>query len=206
MAGTNQLAILSVALLLVTAGCAGYTSEDFQGWGSQSTNVPPPSSIDASEIDSANASKIERLIHRFINQKRAELGLEPLTFSNNLQFTARNHSRYMAETRYQGHRGPDGQGVNARLEDYGIYCSAAEVVTTTFYNRTFERWPDNKEVHYDTEREVAKDVVRQWMESRSHKDAIMDGGYSHGGAGVYVTEEGVVKATYQLCSSRPSDG
>src|SRR5437764_838164 len=59
-----------------------------------------------------NTAAVERAAFERLNQKRAENGLRPLAWSDELATIARQHSHNMADLKFFGHRGLDNKMVS----------------------------------------------------------------------------------------------
>jgi uncharacterized protein YkwD len=122
-----------------------------------------------------NAQAVERAAFELINQKRANNGLKPLAWSDELASIARLHSHNMAEQRFFSHRGLDDKLVSDRADDIGLkrWRAIGE-------NIAFERG-------YQDPTEKA---VQLWLDSPSHRQNLMNDDWRESAVGVAVAADG----------------
>lgn len=182
--------------------------------GSESTIAQDPeTSPDTTETQSTDFDRVEveMLIHREVNQVRAEHDISALEFDSGLREIARYHSRDMMMTGYFAHESPDGETMEDRYDMFGYQCRASvsddrymtggENLAKTYYEARI-RLDNGSTVRYDSPQEVAKGVVRQWMNSPAHRKNMLRDYWEHEGIGVtYIQEDGntVVYATQNFC-------
>lgn len=157
-----------------------------------------------SELD---RSRVERLVHEHVNERRAEHGLGALEFDTALREIARYHSEDMAENDYFSHTSPDGETRSDRYDRFGYDCRAdtgdgtyytgGENIAYTYYD-TRVRTSDGV-VRYTTADELARGLVRGWMNSQGHRENILTEAWDHEGIGVAITSDGKVYATQNFC-------
>ncbi len=135
------------------------------------------------EDERSYATQVELAIHDEINEIRAEHGLEPLEFDEQLAGVARGHSEDMAENDYFSHTSPDGSTVGDRYADAGVSCQA---------------WGENilYNYHSDESPEVAaQKSVEMWMNSDGHRENVLSDRWDSQGIGVTVAADGRLYAT-----------
>jgi uncharacterized protein YkwD len=135
--------------------------------------VPDSSAVKAKVI--VNTVAVERLAFEAINRKRAESGLAPLEWSNDLARVARLHSQNMAELQFFSHRGLDSKFVSDRADDLNIGRWRA-IGENIAYNRGFED-------------PVAK-AIELWLGSNTHRKNLLDASWRESAIGVAVAENG----------------
>jgi uncharacterized protein YkwD len=123
----------------------------------------------------AAVASAEREILDLINKRRAEVGLEPLRWSDDLAALARQHSDDMAEFKYFSHRGNDGTMVDDRADKVGI-----SNWTAIGENIAFARGFDD----------AALCAVDQWMKSTAHRQNLLDKRWKETGIGVAILPDG----------------
>ncbi|WP_435175397.1 CAP domain-containing protein [Halorussus sp. AFM4] len=170
-----------------------------QGGGGSGDGDTPLSELDR--------SRVEKLIHKYVNERRTEHGLGTLSFDTDLREIARYHSRDMAENDYFSHTSPDGETRADRYEKFGYDCRAyitdtryytgGENIAYTYYDTDVRA--DWGTVHYTNADDLAAGIVRQWMNSQGHRENILTEAWNNEGIGVYVTAEGKVYATQNFC-------
>src|ERR1035437_1141035 len=131
------------------------------------------SDVKASVI--VNIASVERIAFDMLNQKRAENGLRPLAWSNDLANIARFHSQDMADNKYFSHSSLDGKHVSDRADGahVGRWRSIGE-------NIAFERG-------YADPIEKA---IQLWLESPGHRRNLMDDNWRESAVGVAVAKDG----------------
>lgn len=188
---------------LVIEGAAG-SDGDGTTTGDQPAEEPPTGETPLSDLDRA---RVERLVHEHVNARRAEHGLAALAFDTDLREIARYHSRDMAEEGYFGHDSPDGETMADRYEMFDYDCRAytsgtsyytgAENVAYTYYDANVRT--DDALVRYTNADELARGIVRGWMNSPGHRENVLREAWDDEGIGVYVTAEGKAYATQNFC-------
>lgn len=120
--------------------------------------------------------QIEKDIFSMVNQKRAELGNEPLVWSNDLYEIARNYSIQLATTNAFSHIGEDDKTLSDRFKARRLFYFVA-----------------SENLYLGSGKEkggFAKSTFDGWMSSPAHRSAIVDKDkfYSHAGVGVACNE------------------
>ena len=123
----------------------------------------------------ANTVSLERAAFNVLNQKRAESGLSPLAWSEQLAAVARLHSRNMAEFSFFSHKGLDGKMAAQRAAQMGVgqWRSIGE-------NIAFSRGFQDPVAH----------ALRLWLDSPAHRQNLLDGNWKETAVGVAVAEDG----------------
>lgn len=122
-----------------------------------------------------NVGSVERIAFDMINQKRADNGVKPLAWSDELANIARLHSQNMAANKYFSHIGLDGNRVSDRADNAGLrrWRAIGE-------NIAFNRGYDDP---------IAK-AVELWLDSPSHRHNLLDGNWKESAVGIAVTSDG----------------
>jgi uncharacterized protein YkwD len=121
--------------------------------------APPPSEQEAYENE----------VVRLTNAERADEGCGPLRVDDRLRTAARRHSKDMAERGYFDHNSPDGTTPWDRMRAAGYDAPGGE----------------NIAMGYPT----AESVVDAWMDSRGHRENILNCRFEAIGVGVYFGDE-----------------
>ncbi|CAN5194031.1 hypothetical protein BH20ACI2_BH20ACI2_21460 [soil metagenome] len=134
--------------------------------------------VKASEVKSSviiNMASAERLAFDLINQMRAENGLRPLEWSDEIAMVARIHSQNMAEFKFFGHRGLDNKLVSDRADQLrlGKWRAIGENIA---YNRGYKN-PVEK-------------AVDNWLNSQSHRHNLLNSEWKESAVGVAVGDDG----------------
>lgn len=119
--------------------------------------------------------ELEKLGIALINQKRAEIGLTSLAWSDDVAKIARLHSENMAKFKFFSHKGIDGKMVDDRADSFGItkWTAMGENIA---YNRG-----------YKNPIEIA---VEKWMLSQSHRENLLSDRWRESAIGIAVTDDG----------------
>ena len=142
------------------------------------SEAPPPR--DPRELESETEDAI--------NRARVERGLPALAHSRELAAVARAHSEDMARRHYFAHRSPEDLGPADRVKADGMrYQAVAENIAV------------NSGV--DSPVDVA---VQGWLESRHHRENLLNAAYVLTGVGVASTDDGEIYFT-QLFLTPPSE-
>ncbi len=126
------------------------------------------------------SSKLERLIFREINEKRAQFGLTELVLDSQLLSIARLHSKNMSGLNFFSHLGADGLRVDGRARSYGILGWQA-IGENIAFSSGYEK-PDIT-------------VVNDWMKSAGHRENLLNSAWRKTGIGVSRNSEGAYYLT-----------
>ncbi len=156
-----------------------------------------------------NETVVEREIHRQINAERTDRDLEPLAWDSELAAIARNHSQNMLEEEFFDHVDHEGRTVADRYDAAGYECridlegdrfieGGGENIAQNWFDRrvTLENGETDR---YESEEELARAVVAQWMNSEGHRENILREGWENEGIGVIISEEDETYVTENFC-------
>lgn len=117
----------------------------------------------------------EKLAFSLINQKRAENGLEPLAWSDDVAKIARLHSENMVKFNFFSHRGIDGKMVDDRADSLGVtkWTAMGENIA---YNRGYKN--------------PVETAVEKWMLSQGHRENLLSERWKESAIGIAVTDDG----------------
>lgn len=156
-----------------------------------------------------DVGRLEQRIHILINQERARAGLRPLAWDSALQRIARGHSRNMASARFFSHTDPQGRDFSDRYRQAGYRCAIPLGLLTTGLGgeniaqnnlyRGFVRSRGRTTYQWNTEEQIAAEVVRLWMGSAGHRRNILTGSFRREGIGVAIAADGKVYITENFC-------
>jgi uncharacterized protein YkwD len=130
---------------------------------------------------------LEKLAFGLINQKRAESGLEPLAWSDEVAKIARLHSENMVKFNFFSHRGLDGKMVDGRADSLGItkWSAMGENIA---YNRGFKN--------------PIETAVEKWMLSEGHRENLLSERWKESAIGISVTDDGTYYFTQVFLKRR----
>lgn len=177
----------ALCLLIITPFCLTYSSIKVQAQtaefelqasiGEPFYQIKPFTVNDAADsIDNpANIFTFEHLVFDLINKKRAEFGLSPVVWNEDLERLAHAYSNEMAVNNFFSHQGIDGKTVGKRADSMGIkkWHALGE-------NIAYNRGHDNP----------FESVVESWMNSPGHRENILNNRWQKSGVGIAVTPEG----------------
>ncbi|MEQ1922692.1 MAG: CAP domain-containing protein, partial [Pyrinomonadaceae bacterium] len=157
--------------------CNGPSADELTE-GDRPRIVPTKSAEVKAEVKAAayvKVSSVQHTVFDLINQKRAEVGLKPLIWNDDLEKIARGHSENMAEYDFFSHRGLDGKAVSDRADSAGLskWRSIGENIA---FNRGYAD-------------PIAK-AVDLWLNSPSHKNNLLSPTWKESAVGVAITEDG----------------
>ena len=173
----QALLILSTLILLVTSipAQSALSSDAMAFVGLASYTPPATAASDAAEGSLSAAARIERRAFQMINEKRAEKGLAPLEWNDELANMARFHSKHMAEFKFFSHKDQEGLMVNDRADKFGLHEWRA-IGENIAFNKGFD--------------DPAAMAVQNWMESRSHRENLLSQDWIQSAIGLAVSEDG----------------
>ncbi len=126
-------------------------------------------------ISSAEILNLEQQAFLRINQKRMEIGQEPLTWNNDCAKIARLHSRNMASYKFFSHTGLDGSMVNDRADEIGLSKWRA-IGENIAFNLGYEN-PLEK-------------AIDGWLKSTTHRENILNNRWKESAVGIAVSVDG----------------
>lgn len=121
----------------------------------------------------------ERQILDLVNVERKNAGLQPLTWSDELASAARYHAADMAEDDYFDHSTYD--RVNGELN---TVCDSSKRIML-YHSGASLAIAENIAAGYNALK-TPQEVMVSWMESKDHRAAILNPGYSVLGVGFYT--------------------
>lgn len=128
-------------------------------------NLPETKVVEKEEWDSINQANAKQILS-ITNRIRQQNGLERLVWDENVAQVAFSHSKDMEENQYFSHYSQNGKGLKERLKNQDIvYLAAGENIAAQYID--------------------APDVVEGWLNSESHREALLDKEFTHIGVGAY---------------------
>jgi len=164
----------------------------------------PGNSSYQTDVEVVRSVTVEDFVHAEINDRRAAHDLPPLEWDGTVASVARAHTVDMARRDYFAHRNPDGEAPADRFQDVGDYCRGyGENIAKTWLDRRVSQADGDGIVRHRTAEGLATGLVNQWMNSTSHRQAILEEGrtpsWDRAGVGVYITDDGAVYAGQNFC-------
>lgn len=144
------------------------------------------------------------------NEWRAEQGLSEVTVDSQLTALGREHSEYMAEHGRLTHAEAGGRTVEARYRERGLlpeceipiegsdryYPGAENAAQTWIYTNVVT---DNGTAYYDSAKDLARGLLRQWINSPGHRRPMVQPAVDEIGLGIVITDENAVWASLEFC-------
>jgi uncharacterized protein YkwD len=157
--------------------------------------------------------ELTKRIHELVNRERVDRDLPPLAWNGTLADIAREHSEDMRENQYLNHINPKGESPTDRGNRAGFRCRkkydnfyeeglAENLCRNSLFHTTKYTYADDGETRehlWNTLEELASSTVRSWMESKKHRDNILNPHHDNQGIGVAVAEDGKVYITELFC-------
>jgi len=135
--------------------------------------------------------EIEKLVYEKTNEYR--IGMTPLRLDSELSMIAREHSEDMAVNGFFSHINLKGEDATDRAKNHGIRITTVEGYTTwTGIGENIEKMPFGNVMGFgmvDSEEDVATSTLIDWMNSKGHRDNIMNDRYEVIGVGVAYDNE-----------------
>jgi len=182
-----------LAVVLMLASCSGRSISPL--------DISGPSGLDTNEIALA--------IHKYINKERESAGLNALEWNATIAGIAGSHSTDMGKSGFIENQSPSTGSLSDRYESAGfkcetwvgkVYYSGAEnVYMGHTYGNTFYKNDKMVGREWLSNDEIAKRVVKSWMESARHRENILTPYFLEQGIGVSITDKDEVLATQNFC-------
>ena len=130
----------------------------------------PQEAPDKEENDNSGIQDFERQVAELVNVERAKYGLSPLTLNAELSNGARMKSKDMHDNKYFSHTSPTYGSPFDMMKSLGItYRTAGENIAMGYH--------------------TPEAVVKAWMNSKGHRDNILNASYTEIGVG-YIANGG----------------
>lgn len=164
----------------------------------------PGESTYESDVETIDTETVEDFVHAEVNDRRDDHDVDDLEWDGTVASVARAHSYDMADQEYFDHTNPDGQEPMDRFTDVDEYCQGyGENIALTYIDRPVENTDTGETSEHQTAEQLATGLVDQWMNSTSHREAILEEDgvpeWDRGGVGIYVTDDGEVYASHNFC-------
>lgn len=165
----------------------------------QADAAPPgaaakPAEDGRSVSDRWNETRVERLVLEYTNDRRGDRDYPDLQWNERASRAADRHAEDMAERGYFNHTSLDGETQSERYS----FCQGGENAAKTYADQSVAT--ENGIEEYNTEDELARAIVRGWMNSPPHRERGIYGQYwESAGAGVAIDKNGTVYAVLGFC-------
>jgi len=161
-----------------TVSVAAYIRDKDEDAGLIRKRVVQPEIVRVISSVKPSASQIlelEKFAFTAINQKRAEIGLPPLLWSDEVAKVARLHSENMVKYSFFSHQGMDGKRVDGRADSFGLTKWTA-IGENIAYNKGYKN--------------PVETAVEKWMQSPSHRENLLNNRWKESAIGIAVTADG----------------
>ncbi len=166
----------AAALFLLVSFVLGGLGAPLPGYAQQG--------MKSKRVKASSNEVLEKLVLRFTNEERRRRGLQPLKFSPALRYVARKHSANMCQSgvfQHEDSQFPQGwETFDERLGRVGLASGGENIAY-----RTLQRDP----------RLWAREAVKGWMNSTSHRRNILDPRFRFMGVGIRPCKNGLGYAT-----------
>lgn len=206
---TPYIFALAILVVLVSVGLSLGVPTDISALESADSQVKDAVNSTLNDIQETssdeefNETKAELEVHRLINQRRNERGLNQLAYDKELAEIAESHSKDMAKNEFFSHTSPTTGEFDDRYRSAGYTCevrvnenryaTGGENIAKTWYKVPLETSGDD---FLSSEKEVAEFIVSQWLESPGHRENILTPYWENEGIGIYTIEEDEGLAIY----------
>lgn len=198
--GPHLVLAVVVVALLASGGFAGITLPSFD----------QDPTILTEEQDGYDEDNVRETFLSYLNEERADRGLQTLSLREELTEMGEAHAANMAEHDYIGHEWPDGTTIQDRYSERGLlpecrldiegtnqYYAGAENAAGAWFDRRFES--SGGSYYVTDEEELGQVLFSIWMNSQLHREAMLVHSASEMGLGINITEDGKVYAALELC-------
>lgn len=146
-----------------------------------------------------NESEVEDEMHRILNNEREERELNSLVIDSDLTEMAGYKSSNMVQKSYISHESPSGGNIEDRFKRFAPDCVRySENLAQTYYKRNVDvNYGDIR--NYESEEELARGIMDQFIASEGHKDNLLDESWDSVGVSMDVNENGKVYVAHEFC-------
>lgn len=119
---------------------------------------------------------VKQLLTDGVNMERAKQGVAPLRYHKNLEDSAQKHAFDMEIRDYFSHENPEGQRSGDRIKETGYGVINAQECRCSYKVYLGENIAKGQK--------TVEQVIREWMESESHREAMLSKDYQEIGVGI----------------------
>ncbi|MFD1589495.1 CAP domain-containing protein [Halorientalis brevis] len=161
----------------------------------------------AKENSRLNENRTAHIVHELVNEERAEHGLPPLDYDQQLAAIASDHSATMAEADTVTHSRTDGGAASAQVPNGAVQCNGSQAENATAVGRetvakTKVYTPVNTSrgtEFFNTERELARGIVDKWLQSPQQRERLLHSSWQAEGVGIEIRGDDTVYVTQEFC-------
>ncbi len=168
--------------------------------------LTPEPTRDKPDID---IRQLEDRTRQLINAERVKRGLNPLEHVEKIRLIARAHSEDMAERNYFSHDTPEGLDPTDRGRNVGYNChkDCGSYFSFGLAENIFQgglwsaiTYINGVPIHnWLTLEEIATEAIEGWMNSKGHRENILDSSYDRTGMGIAIVDDDNVYFTQNFC-------
>ncbi len=223
-------ALLLFSLVLLLAGCAAGSGPARHGFQAspfpfsradalQALFAPAPWPSGAmKKAPGLDIAALEQALQQRVNEVRADHGLAPTAWADELAVLARAHSRDMADHGFFDHIDPRGRDAMERAQQSGVACQVQvgrqliegvgeNLFLTHRYSayqvRTTASGEKNYSFEWKSEDEMVEQAVQGWMESASHRENLLSPIYRSSAIGAALGDNATLFVTQQFTACEP---
>jgi uncharacterized protein YkwD len=139
----------------------------------------------------------ENLIFEDSNNKRTEnTNYNRLTRNNSLDKDAKGHAQDMARKNYVAHKSLSGVTVQERYD----YCKGGENIHQTWVYSNVNNPSGFGVTNITSEEEISQNTISGWMNSKPHRENLMNKNWNSMGIGVAISKNNKVYVVQAFCS------
>jgi len=174
------------------------------------TPTPTATPVPDDDGDRIDDTLVRQVFLSYLNAERSSRGLGNLTMRPELTVMGEAQAANMATHEYVGHVQPDGTTIRDRYEARGLlpecrleqrgtdrYYPGAENAAQTWINRSVRT--DDGLDYIGDEYDLGEELFEMWLNSPSHREAMLVYSADEMGLGIEVTASGKVYAALELC-------
>lgn len=170
-----KFTVLRLIFCLAIFSTIAVSQSKTAAFDNNAANLTRPRKTPEAVVNNALTADLEARIFALINQKRIEINLPPLVWSDEAAKVARLHTNNMAVNKFFSHQGLDGKMVNERADALGFRKWRA-IGENIAFNRGFKL--------------PIESAVEQWLKSASHRENLLDARWHETGIGAAIAADG----------------
>ncbi len=174
-------------------------------------NPTLPGTSPFSDID---IRSLEKKVHERVNKERNKRKIAPLSYEPGLVKIARDHSQDMSNQGYFDHINIAGQTPTERAKVAGFECNykshegvfptgIAENILMTYLYESYEvrvkNGQESKNYNWKNIDTLAREIVKNWMDSKGHRANILRKDFHHEGIGIVKNDALQIFVTQNFC-------
>lgn len=152
-----------------------------------------------SDAEKINNSELQQQVVTKLNNERVKDGDNRLVLRDEITEVARYKSERMKNEEYISHTAPDGETVRDRFVKFDVRCqNVGENLAKTYYDRKVNTEYGGQK-RYTSMDELSNGIVKQFMNSQSHKENLLRDDWESHGLSISITEDNAVYVAHKFC-------